>query len=140
MINPSPWTIAITNLETRLRVGIWDHEREFQPVRINLSMAAGTDRVPQSAIDCLDYQPILQWITGQWPRQPHTPLLETRLRELLDFVFRFDARIAWLDVALSKPQAWPEARGVGLRMALSRTEYEALFVAHGTASGRCHSS
>ena len=36
----TPCTVTITNLETRLRVGIWDHEREFQPIRINLSLHA----------------------------------------------------------------------------------------------------
>ena len=118
------WSVDIANLETRLRVGIWEHELEPQPVRVNLSMsyAAAPD-------GCLDYQPILHWITGQWPREPHTPLLETRLRELMGFVFRFDTRIAWLDVALSKPQACPQARGVGVRLALTRAEHAAAGIA-----------
>src|SRR5476649_2742617 len=94
----SRWTIAIDNLETRLRVGIWDHEREFQPVRVNLSMACcSAAEVP--AAGAPDYRRIARWITEEWPRQPHTPLLETRLREMMDYVFGFDVRIAWLDVA-----------------------------------------
>lgn len=120
--------VVITNLETRLRVGIWDHEREFQPVRVNLTISAGGP-LPQTGCGCLGYQPIVRWITEEWPRAPHTPLLETRLRELMDFVFGHDARIAWLDAALSKPQACPQARGVGVRMALSRSEHALLFAA-----------
>jgi dihydroneopterin aldolase len=107
--------VAITNLETRLRVGIWDHERAFQPVRVNLIMSLGEG--------CVDYRPVVRWIKEEWPRAPHTPLLETRLRELMDFVFAWAPGIAWLDAALSKPQACPEARGVGVRMALSRSEH-----------------
>ena len=113
-------SVDIANLETRLRVGIWEHELEPQPVRVTLSLSYAAQ-----AGGCIDYQPILRWITGHWPRQPHTPLLETRLRELMTFVFRFDPRIARLDVALSKPQACPEARGVGVRLALTRAEHAA---------------
>lgn len=114
-------SVAISNLETRLRVGIWDHERVPQIVSVNLLIAYAA--LPCSS--CLDYRPILEWITGEWPRQPHTPLLETRLRELMGFVFGFDGRIARLDVSLSKPEAFPQARGVGVRMALTRGQYAA---------------
>lgn len=123
----TPCTITITNLETRLRVGIWDHEREFQPIRINLSLCANSSTGAQATEDCLDYQSIRHWITDEWPKQLHTPLLETKLRELMEFVFRFDSRIEWLDAAMSKPEACPEARGVGIRMAISRREHAAWF-------------
>lgn len=122
-----PWTIEINKLETRLRVGIWEHEREFQPVHINLSLRAIAAASPQSIEDCLDYQPICRWMVSDWPQQPHTPLLETKLRELMDFIFSYDARIEWADVAISKPQAIAEARGVGVRMALSRDDYDTFF-------------
>jgi len=161
----TPCTVTITNLETRLRVGIWDHEREFQPIRINLSLHAidaarlsmephpltpalsqrervrnGRDEIetsscrinngctdPQMTEDLFDCQSIRKWITEEWPKQSHTPLLETKLRELMEFVFQFDARIEWLDAAMSKPEACPEARGVGIRMAISRCDYAAWF-------------
>lgn len=114
-------TVAFSGLETRLRVGIWDHERESQPVRVSLSVRA---RLPDCSLDSLA---ILRWITEEWPKSPHIPLLETRLRELMQFVFAFDSRIEWADIALSKPWACPEARDVGVRMALSRDEYERVF-------------
>lgn len=116
---PRGSVIAITNLETRSRVGIWQHERAFQPLRVNLIMSAGGG--------CIDHQPIVRWIKEEWAAAPHTPLLETRLRELMDFVFACDPGIMWLDVALSKPQACPQALGVGLRMALTRAEHAVSF-------------
>ena len=118
--------IAISNLETRLRVGIWDHEREFQPVHVNLIMAPDPARL-QPGAGGIDYRPIVRWVKEEWPGAPHTPLLETRLRELMDFVFASELGVVWLDVALSKPQACPQARGVGVRMALSRMEHALLF-------------
>jgi dihydroneopterin aldolase len=120
-------TIAFSGLETRLRVGIWDHEREFQPVCVNLSLHA---RLSDGSLDSLA---ILRWITDEWPTSPHIPLLETRLRELMQFVFEFDTRIESVDIALSKPWACGEARGVGVRMALSREEYERVFGPHSPA-------
>ncbi len=120
--------IAISNLDTRLRVGIWDHEREFQPVHVNLVIVPDPHRFSPGG-GGIDYRPIVRWVTEEWPEAPHTPLLETRLRELIDFVFASDLGVTWLDAALSKPRACPQARGVGVRMALSRNEHAALFPA-----------
>jgi dihydroneopterin aldolase len=122
-----PWTIEIAALNTRLRVGIWDHERELQAIQIHLSIRAIAPVLPQTIDDCLDYQPICHWIVNVWPEQAHTMLLETKMNELLAFVFNFDARIEWVDAAICKPSAIAEARAVGVRMALSRGEYEAAF-------------
>ncbi len=122
-----PWTIEIADIETQLRVGIWEHERVLQPIRISMTIRALAATIPQSIEDCLNYEPICRWIVETWPAQPHTELLETKLRELMDFVFNYDARIEWVDLAIAKPQAIAAARGVGLRMALERGEYEAAF-------------
>ncbi|PUA19819.1 dihydroneopterin aldolase [Glaciimonas sp. PCH181] len=121
------WTIEVADINTQLRVGIWDHEREFQPIRINLSLRAIAPAFPDTIEDCLNYQPICRWITEEWPKQPHTPLLETKMRELMTFVFNFDARVEWVDLAISKPTAISEAYGVGIRMALSRADFEVAF-------------
>ncbi|MDB5949246.1 MAG: dihydroneopterin aldolase [Massilia sp.] len=121
------WTIEIADIVTALRVGIWEHERGFQPIRISMSVRALAAVIPQSIDDCMNYEPICRWIVDTWPAQPHTPLLETKLRELLDFVFAHDARIEWVDIAISKPNAVAAARGVGLRMAIDRGDYEAAF-------------
>lgn len=114
-------SIAFSGLETRLRVGIWEHEREFQPVRVTMSLRA------LMADGNLESLAIPRWITSEWPKSPHVPLLETRLRELMQFVFELDPRIEWTDIALSKPWACREARGAGVRMALSREEYACVF-------------
>jgi 7,8-dihydroneopterin aldolase/epimerase/oxygenase len=123
-----PWTIEISDIETKARVGIWEHELALQAIRINITIRAMAPVFPQSIEDCLNYQPICEWITGDWPKQPHTQLLETKLRELMCFIFDFDARVEWIDVAIHKPTAFSETRGVGIRMAISRDDYEAVFI------------
>lgn len=121
------WTIEVTDLETRSRVGIWDHEQELQPVRANITLHASTAALPGSIRDCLDYQPICNWINNEWPTYPHTPLLETRLAELMTFIFSFDKRVEWVDAALAKPNAIRNARGAGVRLALTRLQFEISF-------------
>lgn len=122
-----PWTIQIDEIETALRVGIWEHERAPQPVRISMKIRAIAAIIPQSIEDCLNYEPICRWIVDTWPAQPHTELLETKLYELMEFVFDFDGRVEWVEIAISKPMAIAAARGVGLRMAIERSEFEATF-------------
>jgi dihydroneopterin aldolase len=121
------WTIKIEDVGTWSRVGIWEHELELQPLRISLSVQAIAPAFPRRIEDCLDYQPICRWITDDWPRMPHTPLVETRLRELMDFVFHYDPRIEWVDASVLKPTAVAQAAGVGVRVAMSRSDYEAAF-------------
>ena len=122
-----PWTIEIKDIDTQLRVGIWEHEREHQPIRICISMRAIVPVFPQSIEDCLNYEPICRWIIDEWPKSPHTPLLETKLSELMRFIFDSDARLEWADVAISKPNAIADVRGVGIRMAISREDHECAF-------------
>lgn len=122
-----PWTIEIKDIDTQLRVGIWEHERDYQPIRICISMRAIVPVFPQSIEDCLNYEPICRWIIDEWPKSPHTPLLETKLSELMRFIFDSDARLEWADVAISKPKAIADVRGVGIRMAISREDHECAF-------------
>lgn len=131
------WTIEIRDMETQSRVGIWEHERELQPICVSLSLQAITPAFPKNIQDCLNYDPICRWIADEWPRQPHTPLLETRVRELMDFVFDFDARIEAANVTILKLKAIPQACGVGVGVAMSRSDHEASFGrSHATACGR----
>jgi 7,8-dihydroneopterin aldolase/epimerase/oxygenase len=135
-----PWTIEIADIDTQLRVGIWEHELAPQPIRINLTVRAIACALPESIDACVNYEPICRWIIDDWPRQPHTPLLETRLHELLSFVFAIDDRIEWIDASISKPAAIRGVRGVGLRMALSREDFEAAFRYPATAAAQEHVS
>lgn len=122
-----PWTIEIDNLETQSRVGVWEHEQALQPLRIDLSIRAASAAFPQIIEDCLNYESVCRWILDEWPRQPHTPLLETRARELMDFVFGFDARVEWASLALFKTRAISQVRAVGIRISMSRSEYAGSF-------------
>jgi dihydroneopterin aldolase len=121
------WTIEVEDIETFSRVGILAHERELQPIRIRISMQAIAPAFPHNIEDCINYEPICRWLTDVWPMEPHTPLLETRVRELVNFLFCFDTRIERVNVGILKLKAIPQARGVGVRVAMTRSDHELTF-------------
>ena len=121
-----PWSIEIEDIETLSRVGIWEHEKALQPLRITISMRGVAPAFPRTIDDCIDYEPVCRWIVEEWPDRPHTALLETRLREVIDFIFDIDRRIEWVSVEILKSHAIREARGVGVCVAMSRILYESL--------------
>ena len=126
-MNLTTWTIEITDLETESRLGIWPHELQPQPVRVSMTLRAIAATFPTTIDECLNYEPLCKWICGAWSDQAHTPLLETRVRELTDFIFRYDARIEWAAVKIVKVKAVPQAAAVGISVAMSRLEHEASF-------------
>ena len=126
-MNLTTWTIEITDLETESRLGIWPHEMQPQPVRISMTLRAIAAAFPTTIDECLDYEPLCKWICSAWSGLPHTPLLETRVRELTDFIFLYDARIEWAAVKIVKVNAVHQAAAVGISVTMSRLEHEASF-------------
>lgn len=131
------WDIEVESICTTLRVGIWPHEVTPQPIKVDLVLRGRAPANPMSIKDCIDYQPICEWITNIWSATPHIPLLETRVVELIGFIFDSDARIEWVNVRVAKEHAISHAKSTGIRVALSRYEYHAIFpeTAHKIDSG-----
>ena len=120
----SKWTVRVEALNTTLRVGIYDHELEHQPVLINLRISGLAETLPTTLSQCFDYEPICRWATDVWPLSPHTPLLETRLNELIEHVFKSDRRIRDVFFGLYKTHAFPNVALVGLEREVSRRQFE----------------
>ena len=93
------WTIEIRELKTGLRFGA--PEDGLQPVSVDIGIRAQTPARPQGIGDCVNYQPICEWVLDEWPRKAHTALLDGRARELMAFIFAFDARIESVELTLS---------------------------------------
>jgi dihydroneopterin aldolase len=120
----SKWTVRIEALSTNLRVGIYEHELEHQPVLIKLRISGLAETLPTTLSQCFDYEPICRWATDVWPLSPHTDLLETRLNELIEFVFNSDRRIRDVFFGLYKTNAFSNVEFVGLERELTRRHYE----------------
>ncbi len=120
----SKWTVRVEELRTSLRVGIYSHELEPQPVLVSLRITGLAETAPTSLTECFDYEPICRWALEVWPLTQHTPLLESRLNQLIERVFSEDKRIMDVWFGLYKTQAIPNTGFVGLERELTRRQFE----------------
>lgn len=119
------WTIKIERMEIHLAVGIYADELEPQPLWVSLTASGAASASPRSLDQCFDYEPLCHWLTHVWPRTPHTPLLETRVNQLLGFVFGLDARVQTVWIGLYKQRMSRQAAAVGIERPATRAEFEA---------------
>lgn len=119
------WSVRIERLPIDLAVGVHVHEHLPQPVQVSLVIKGRTAAKPGALTDCLDYSPLLDWLTGEWPSTPHVALLEARLNELYGRVFSLDHRIDSVWAGLYKLRLGPGAVAVGVERGLTRAEFQA---------------
>ena len=118
------WTIKIRRMEILLRVGIYPHEQEPQAVWVSLSATGASPAEPSALAQCVDYEPLCTWMQTEWSQSQHTPLLETRLNELISFAFVMDDRIQQVCAGLYKQPAGINAVAVGVERLVNRLEFE----------------
>ena len=119
------WSVRIDRLPTQLRVGIDPDEQAPQPVWVTLRLRGVAAACPASLRQCIDYAPLCRWITEWWPRTPHTPLLETRINQLVGAAFELDERIQDVEIGLAKQRMGALGASVGIERCVSRPEFEA---------------
>lgn len=119
------WTIKIERMEIHLPVGIYPSELEPQPMWVSVTVVASAPASPHSLEQCFDYEPLCHWLAQVWPGTPHTPLLETRANQLLDFVFGLDARVQSVSIGLYKQNMSRQALAVGIERGATRAAFEA---------------
>lgn len=119
MATRTKWTLRIERLATRLAVG--DDER--QPVQVSVTLHGLADAEPREGADRIDLDAVCRWITGAWPRSAPEPLLETRVNELIAFVFGFDRRVQEARVAVCRTGEGGAA--VGVERSTTRSQFEA---------------
>ncbi len=117
------WTIRIDRLPIDLAVGVHAHEQSPQAVRVSLVIKGRAAARPAELGECLDYAPLLHWLTREWPATPHVPLLETRLNELFARAFALDARIDSVWAGLYKQLLGGATATVGMERGVSRREF-----------------
>lgn len=119
------WEVRLERIRIQLAVGVHADELRCQPVEIDLTLYGHASAAPQALSDCIDYAPLLHWIRCAWPRTPHTPLLETRLSELVEACFRLDPRVDHVTASLFKTRLAEPPGRVGMTLRLSRAAFAA---------------
>lgn len=108
--------IYIEQLATEAIIGIYDWEREqTQPLYFDIEMEVPIFSAAQSdAIgDTVDYAKVSDFVC-EYVGQSRVELLETLLESLSSELFARFSGIQHLKIKVSKPQAVPQAKTVGL--------------------------
>ncbi|MCX7945955.1 MAG: dihydroneopterin aldolase [Hydrogenophilus sp.] len=118
------YEVFIRDYAIELRVGLTPQER-LAPQRLLISLTARgrAPLTPCALTACIDYALAVRVIEG-WRNAPHTDLLETVATQLIHTLFTASPLIDALDLTLIKPDYYPNARGVGIRRALTREEWQ----------------
>jgi 7,8-dihydroneopterin aldolase/epimerase/oxygenase len=116
------WSLRVDDLSTRLAFG--DAADGGQTVRVSLLIEGLVQDEPGRREDCFDAAPICDWITGVWPKSPATPLIETRVNQLLLFLFAHDKRVQNAWVGLYRTGVAPGAARVGIERQASRSQFQ----------------
>lgn len=118
------WTILIQSLRFGLRVGVHPHEQKYQPVQLSLKVSGLSEISPKEIEHCVDYEPLVRWLTEEFPTSPHTALLETRINEIARYVFSMDKRIMDIWVGLYKERAFPNIALIGIEREITRRQFD----------------
>jgi dihydroneopterin aldolase len=130
------WEIVIDGLATQTVVGIYDYEREPQPVVIDAVLRYRHPGQPEDIAECLDYHRYCQVLCAYLESQPGTGLVEQLAIDLLQLSFRSFPTLEQVDLTLFKPNAVEVARRVGVKVSWSRQDYQYWHDTHRTAQGQ----
>ncbi len=120
------WVLRIQKLPIELAVGIYPHEQQRQPLLVDIEVRGRADAHPLDLDGCLDYEPLCLWLRQEWALSAHVPLLETRVNQLLAYLFALDGRIQTAQVGLYKVNMALGAQAVGIERTTTREAFEAL--------------
>lgn len=102
------YKVSLRGLNVPMQIGIADWERgKTQTVVVDVDLF-GENTGPfggTSIEDCVDYARLFSYVTTEWPKRPHTDLLETLVEDLVAFCFR-DKKVTACRVCLSKPEVF----------------------------------
>lgn len=110
--------IIVRGLKTEIMVGLhpWEkHPEHPTRVIVDVELYSQGEDAGDSADTIMDYDPIRELVTREWPGRPHTPLLETWVEELVSFCFAMP-KVDACRVSIVKPHIFPEADGVGVEV------------------------
>lgn len=96
--------VALRGVTVRVRIGLHEIEREgTQRVSVDVELYRRHDGGRrQDLAACLDYARLHRHLVEEWPRRPHTDLLEDLAEDLITFCLA-DPRVEACRVVVRKP-------------------------------------
>lgn len=112
--------ILLEDVAVEISVGIADWERlRRQKVLVSVEMVSARPARWTTIADCIDYDRVHAYIVREWPKRPHTDLLETLCDELMEHVFA-DPKVEEARVRIVKPEVYPDTRAAGVELVRRR--------------------
>lgn len=118
------WRITLDRIESRVAVGVHEHERTPQRILVDVMLEGTYPTRPRGLEECVSYECIYRYVNHVWPTLPHIYLLETLVVDLLEYIFRYDKRIVRARVKVGKPDIFEYADLVALETEWTRADYE----------------
>lgn len=120
-------TIKIDLNDMRVSVRIGLHEKEKQAhqdilISISLYLELGDYLNDPKPNTILDYDVLYNKIS-RWSERPHTLLIESYLKELIDLCFE-DPRVEKCEVSIKKPDIFENVQNVGVCACISREDWD----------------
>ena len=115
--------VFLSDIAVEISVGIapWERLRR-QRVTVSVEMYShAREHSYRDITQCIDYDRVHREIAENWPKRPHTDLLETLAEALISFLFE-DARVDAARVTLRKPEVYPDAAAAGVEMFRHRSD------------------
>lgn len=102
--------VALRDVRIAVRLGVYATEHVApQPISVDVELYRRNERAQVASLaDCLDYDRIYRHLTEDWPRRPHTELLEQLADALASFCL-LDARIEACRVIIRKLDIYPDS-------------------------------
>jgi len=104
------YKVEINDLRiNNMKIGVADWERhpdKTQPILVDVVLYRATGAFHVESIDdCINYAEVIRHVTENWPKRPHTDLLETLLEELVGVCFA-DPKVDACQVKIRKPHVF----------------------------------
>lgn len=126
-------SIVLKDMYVEVRIGAYSWEKPPAPpqqlvVNVELFVHAGDYLFGSESKDIEDIKDIVDYsrvrnVVKAWEDRPHTMLIETYMRELVDLCFE-DKRVMTCRVSILKPNIFSEAAGAGVEVYMSRSDYK----------------
>jgi len=126
-------SIVLKDISVEVSIGAYSWEKPPAPpqqlvVNVELFVHAGDYLFDPGSKDTEDIKDIVDYsrvrnVVKTWEDRPHTMLIETYMRELVDLCFE-DKRVIACRVSILKPNIFSEAAGAGVEVYMSRSDYD----------------
>jgi len=126
-------SIVLRDMYVEVSIGAYSWEKPPAPpqqlvVNVELFVHAGDYLFSPESKGIEDINEIIDYgrirnVVKTWEDRPHTMLVETYMRELVDLCFE-DKRVTACRVSILKPNIFSEAAGAGVEVYMSRNDYD----------------